>query len=49
MISFFEVCENTREKLDRELCEKEIEFLQWAHKRYEKELKESKKELDKRS
>lgn len=43
MISFFEVCENTREKLGRELCEKEKEFLQWMHKRYEQELKKVEK------
>lgn len=42
MISFMEVCKNTRNKLGRELHKKEKEFLQWMYKRYEKELKKSK-------
>lgn len=37
MISFLEVCENTREKLDRKLSIVEIEFLEWMHTRYELE------------
>ena len=41
MKSFLEVCENTRKKLGRELCEKEIKFLQWTQKRYEQEIQES--------
>lgn len=49
MKSFLEVCENTREKLGRELCEKEIEFLQWTHKRYEQEIQESEKRIEEQS
>ncbi len=37
MKSFLEVCNNTREKLNRELHEKELEFLQWVYERYEEE------------
>lgn len=36
-----------REKLGRELSEKEIDFLRWTHKRYEQELQRSKEVLDK--
>lgn len=43
MKSFFEVCKNTREKLGRELCEREIGFLQWTYKRYEQELQKIEK------
>lgn len=37
MMSFLEVCENTREKLNRKLSIVEIEFLEWMHTRYEAE------------
>jgi len=47
MKSFLEVCEYTRKKLGRELCEKEIKFLQWTQKRYEQEIQESEERLDK--
>ena len=42
MISFLEVCENTREKLGRELHEVEVELLKWTHKRYELEQQKCK-------
>jgi len=35
--TFYEVCEDTKEKLGRPLKDKEVQFLQWLYKRYEKE------------
>lgn len=37
MIGFFEVCNDTREKLDRNLSKVEKDFLKWMYKRYEQE------------
>lgn len=45
MRSFFDVCMNTRGKLDRELHDTEIEFLQWMYERYAKEQEESKQQI----
>jgi len=46
MKSFLEVCKYTRKKLGRELCEKELKFLQWTHKRYKQEIQESQESID---
>lgn len=35
--SFIELCEHTREKLERQLQEDEKEFLQWVYHRYQNE------------
>lgn len=40
MKSFLEVCEDTREKLNRQLQENEVEFLRWMHDRYTEEQEE---------
>lgn len=37
MKSFIELCEHTREKLERQLQEDEKEFLQWVYHRYQNE------------
>lgn len=41
MGSFFNVLEDTKEKLGRQLYQQEIEFLQWMYERYQDEQKES--------
>jgi len=35
--TFYEVFEDTKEKLGRPLQDKEVKFLKWLYKRYEKE------------
>ncbi len=42
MISFLEVCKHTKNKLGRDLHQKEKEFLQWMCQRYEMEKAKSK-------
>ncbi|MBY7144778.1 hypothetical protein KFZ56_17295 [Virgibacillus sp. NKC19-3] len=37
MKSFLEVCEDTTEKLNRQLQENEVEFLRWMYSRYTEE------------
>ncbi|GAB3048169.1 hypothetical protein [Virgibacillus ainsalahensis] len=42
MESFLQVCEDTKEKLGRQLHENELEFLQWMYERYtEEQLKKT--------
>ncbi|MBP1969815.1 hypothetical protein J2Z83_001923 [Virgibacillus natechei] len=37
MISFLQVCEDTKENLGRQLQNNEVEFLKWMYERYTKE------------
>ncbi|WP_161493811.1 hypothetical protein [Virgibacillus necropolis] len=41
MESFFNVLEDTKEKLGRKLQRKEVDFLQWMYERYQEEEKET--------
>ncbi|MFD1852234.1 hypothetical protein ACFSC5_19860 [Oceanobacillus bengalensis] len=42
MISFLQVCEDTKEKLGRQLQEDELRFLHWMYNRYTEEQQENK-------
>lgn len=40
MVSFLNVLDDTKRKLERPLLKNEIEFLQWMYGRYQREEKE---------
>lgn len=49
MKSFFELCQCTENKLERELHENEIDFLQWVYDRYRTEPQNDKHKRNKES
>lgn len=38
MVTFLQICQETEEKLGRQLQDKEVVFLQWVYSRYLEEL-----------